>query len=209
VYDSSLYIFGGYDSVHRLNDFYRFRLTNEPVEPEIPPSTLVLDLKRFVNNDLLSDITFVVEGIEVHAHKVLCLRCPYFHNMLTGEYMESRARSVVIEDVKHSVFVKLLEDLYSDHIDIPIDSAMEMLHTADRFGVERLKKMCENVMLRAIDVDSVALILYTADEHNASDLRERCISFILSHFDEVSKTASFAEMSRANIELVLEILARR
>jgi hypothetical protein len=129
--------------------------------------------------------------------------------MLTGEYMESRARSVVIEDVKHSVFVKLLEYLYSDHIEIAIDSAMEMLHTADRFGVERLKKMCENVMLRAIDVESVSLILFTADEHNASDLRERCISFILSHFDEVSKTATFAEMGRSNFDIVVEILNRR
>ena len=29
-----------------------------------------MDLKRFVNNDLLSDIRFIVEDQTIHAHKV-------------------------------------------------------------------------------------------------------------------------------------------
>jgi hypothetical protein len=78
----------------------------------------VNDLKGYVNNEVLSDVQFIVEGIPVHAHKVgrypttcsspfyycelkfvaafalivqiLCLRCPFFNNLLMGEYMESR-----------------------------------------------------------------------------------------------------------------------
>lgn len=36
------------------------------------------------------------------------------------------------------------------------------------FGIDRLKKLCEQEMLNAITVDTAAQILYAADERNAS-----------------------------------------
>jgi len=209
VYDASLYVFGGYDGNNRLNDFLRLQFPqNEPGEG-IPPSTLISDLKKLVNCDLLSDITFIVEGQRVLGHKVLCLRCPFFHNMLTGEYMESRATELTIDDIRVPVFLQLLEFLYSDSVDIALDSAMELLRAADRFGVERLKRMCEGVMLSSISIDTSPQMLLAADIHSAEALRERCLCFILNHFDEVSMTPAFEEMTRANLELTLEILKRR
>lgn len=38
---------------------------------------------------------------------------------------------------------------------------------ADRFGVDRLKKLCEQEMLRVINTGNAAHILYAADFHNA------------------------------------------
>ncbi len=81
VWEQSLWIFGGYDGTYRLNDFQRFCFYADDC---LMNSTLVSDLKRFVNSELLSDITFIVEEQKVYAHKLLCLRCPYFCNMLTG-----------------------------------------------------------------------------------------------------------------------------
>ena len=49
----------------------------------------------------------------------------------------------------------------------------------------------------------------TLDLHNATTLRDKCINFILDHFDQVTKTDSFEEMGRTNVELVFEILKRR
>lgn len=99
------------------------------------------------------------------------------------------------------------------------------VQVADRFGLDRLKRLCELEMLSAISVDSAAHILYTADQHNAEvgardvdslvaiflilqplpygpqNLRERCMGFVLVHFDEISRTAGFEEMGRTNVEL--------
>lgn len=201
VYDGGFYIFGGYDGANRLNDFLRYRFEVDDGPLAATPSTIIADIRKYVNNDLLSDIQFIIEGQAVFAHKILCLRCPYFHNMLTGEYMESRASAITIPDVKYNTFVLLMEYLYTDDVAISIDTAMELFQVADRFGIDRLKTLCEQEMLRAIDIDTAAHILFTADEHHAENLRERCMNFILLHFDEVSRTGGFEEMGRTNVDL--------
>ena len=204
MYSGALWVFGGFEGSNRLNDFHSFEFC--AVEED---STIIADLKRFVNNELLSDITFVVENRRVYAHKLLCLRCPYFYNMLTGEYMESRASELLVEDVRYDIFLLLLEFLYSDRVDVTLDVAMELFQAADRFGVDRLKKRCEEVMQRAISIDTAAHILLAADVHNAEVLRERCMRYILTHFDAVSVSAGFEEMSRASLDLNLEVIRRR
>jgi hypothetical protein len=45
--------------------------------------------------------------------------------------------------------------------------------------------------------------------HSATSLREKVKKYILSHFEDISKTESFEEMGRGNIELVFELLKSR
>ena len=86
---------------------------------------------------------------------------------------------------------------------------MELFVAADQYGVERLKKICENCMLASLNVDNAASIFHAADLHHAISLRDRCLNFILQHFDAVTKTEAFEEMGRTNVELVFEVLKRR
>eukprot|EP00937_MAST-01D_sp_MAST-1D-sp2_P006180 g6180.t1 len=206
VYQDSLFIFGGYDGENRLNDFQEFYFGHEAITCDIPSSTLALDLRERVGSADYSDVTFLVEGRAVHAHKVFLSRCTYFRAMLGGEMREAREKEIVIPDVRHSIFLVLLEYLYTDAVEVPLEIAMELFEVADRFGVERLKLICESKMLGSINTDNAATIFLGADQHHAASLREKCLSFILTYFDEVTKTASFEEMARSNVELVLEIL---
>ncbi|CAM9788441.1 unnamed protein product [Chrysoparadoxa australica] len=209
VYKDKVLVFGGYDGTNRLNDLMEFTFTADPWSCEVSTSTLVGDLREFVNSELLSDITFIVEGTPVYAHKILCMRCTYFRAMLTGDMKESRAREIVLPDVRQPIFLALLEYLYTDEVEIPLDMAMELFQAADQFGVERLKQMCESKMLASINVDNAASIFHAADLHHAKSLRERCLNFVLANFDKVTKSKSFEEMGRTNIELVFEILKIR
>jgi hypothetical protein len=36
--------------------------------------------------------------------------------------------------------------------------------------------------------------------HTQTSLRDKCLSYVLQHFDSVTKTAAFEEMGRANLE---------
>ncbi len=86
-----------------------------------------------------------------------------------------RASSIVIEEVKYSTFLSLMEYIYTDYVQINKDSAMELFHVADRFAIDRLKTLCERVMLSAINTDSAAEILLHADYYNAM------VSIIMLH----------------------------
>jgi leucine-zipper-like transcriptional regulator 1 len=129
--------------------------------------------------------------------------------MLTGEYMESRATEIVIGDVRYAAFIQVLEYVYSDEVEVTPEIAMELFQAADRFGLERLKRICENCMIASITIDSAANVFYAADIHNAVSLKQKALNFILKHFDEVSRTPSFEEVIRNNVDLIFEILRSR
>jgi BTB/POZ domain/BTB And C-terminal Kelch len=106
-------------------------------------------------------------------------------------------------------FLAVLEYLYTDQLRIPLGFAMELFEAADLFCIPRLKTMCEKRMLQSIGKENAASIFYAADMHSAATLRQKAKKFILTHFEEVSKTTSFEEMGRNNIDLLFELLHSR
>ena len=207
---ASLYVFGGYDGKKRLNDLWEMKV--DCVSFGVPPSTFASDLGDFVDNRELSDVRFSVEGKIVSAHKfILCARSSYFRAMfLGGAYKESTHADEAIElpGVAHHVFVIMLKYLYTDEVSVSADVAMDLFEIADQFGVDRLKRICEDKMLLAMNAETAASIFLAADAHHAHQLRKRCMHYILSNFDVVSKTEGFMDMGRQR-GLVLEILNER
>jgi hypothetical protein len=209
VHDGSLYCFGGYDGRDRLNDFVRFDFTVYDLSFDLPPATLVSDLRSMINNSTLSDVTFVVEGQSVYAHKLMLMRCPYFEALFLCKMRESRMTEIPISQVSYPVFISILEYLYTDQVKMSTSNAMDIFVAADLFCIPRLKTMCEKQMLQSITVDNAASIFHAADMHSAVALRQKAKKYVVSHFEEVSKSSAFEEMGRNNIELVFELLQSR
>lgn len=209
VYNDSIWAFGGYSGNERLGDFIRFDLAVYDLSFEVPPSTIISDFQAMINDSTLSDVTFVVDGTAVYAHKLMLMRCSYFRALFLGEMIESRQATIRIEQVPHPIFLSVLEYLYTDQLRISLNNAMDLFEAADLFCIPRLKTMCEKRMLQSINVENAASIFLASDMHSATALRQKTKKYILSHFEEVSKSYSFEEMGRNNIELVFELLQSR
>ena len=69
--------------------------------------------------------------------------------------------------------------------------------------------MCEQTIISNIDIENAAAIFHASDMHNAKSLREMAMNFILQNFDQISKTTSFDQLARTNVDLVLEIIRNR
>ena len=215
VIKNCLYIFGGYDGVQRLNDFYYFVLS-EQRNPELPKSTLTADLKSWIANPENSDFTFIVdtpENRQVPAHKLFLSRCPYFATMFQKTPLHEKTNkagaTIRLEKIRYEVLIEVLTYLYTDECQITLNNVMELFETADLFGIERLKFMCEQAIINNIDCDNAAAILHASDQHSAMRLREQTMEFIINNFDGVSKSPGFEQLARTDVELVIEILKSR
>merc|ERR1719197_1323998 len=176
VFGNSLYVFGGYNGSIVLNDFYELRF--EPVS--IPPSNLVDDLRKLINNPVFADVTFLVENQPVYATRAhLAARSEHFRALFYGGMREASSspdEQIVLPDIAHPVFLLLLEYIYTDQVgDIGSQLAVQLLIAAERFLLDRLKALCEDIIRKSICIDNVVNIMMTAKMHRADGLKDICI----------------------------------
>jgi len=209
VVHDSLYIFGGYSGSIVLNDFYELRF--EPVS--IPPSNLVTELRKLVNNPMFADVTFLVEGERVYATRAhLAARSEHFRALFYGGMREASFgadEEIVLPDIAHPIFLLMLEYIYTDQVgDISSDLAVQLLIAAERFLLERLKALCEDVVRKSISIENVVSIMMAAKTHRADGLKDICMHFIVSNEEKIKTTPAFKELIQEPA-LMYELLMRR
>ncbi|CAD6220541.1 unnamed protein product [Miscanthus lutarioriparius] len=68
--------------------------------------------------------------------------------------------------------------------------AQHLLVAANRYGMERLKLMCEDKLCKYIDVGTVAAILTLVEQHHCHRLNKACFEFLSSAVNLRAVTAS-------------------
>jgi hypothetical protein len=209
VGNSNVNFQGGYDGKKVLSDFHKFRL--KPIG--VPPMALVNDFGRLVNQPDMSDVTFIIEGQEVHAHRaILAVRSEYFRALLfNGLLRESVAAGaavnpITLSDVSHSVFLKVLEYLYTDSIQgVTLELGMHLLIASEKFMLDRLKALCEDLIRREIGVHNAINILVVSHQHNAMGLKEIALGFILENLQQKDIQSGLSEL-KSEPDLLVEII---
>jgi hypothetical protein len=77
------------------------------------------------------------------------------------------------------------------------------LVAANKYGLDRLKRLCEKYLVSIIDLENVVELLYLSDMHQAMELKRMCINYTMSHFDIVTKKEEFKKLSKS---ILLELL---
>jgi speckle-type POZ protein len=123
-----------------------------------PPPNIGEHLGRLLETGVGADVTSAGDGETVAAHKlVLAARSPVFMAEFFGPMEEATAARVAIEDMRSDTFRALLHFIYTDDVRADADSELiqHLLVAADRYGVDRLKTVCESVLCDGLDVWNV------------------------------------------------------
>ncbi|KAG2582589.1 hypothetical protein PVAP13_6KG186800 [Panicum virgatum] len=177
-------------------------------EIDVPPPDLLRNLGDLLESKVGVDVTFHVKEVTFHAHRiVLAARSPVFMAELYGPLSDKRKRSVVVEDMAPRVFKTLLHFVYKDCLPAMDDldgseyeeMGKHLLVAADRYGMERMKIMCESILCNKLSVETVAATLVLADKHHCGKLKDACIRFIDSsnRMDDVAASQGYENLKRA------------
>ncbi|KAL6043812.1 Ankyrin repeat and BTB/POZ domain-containing protein 2, partial [Balamuthia mandrillaris] len=152
----------------------------------------------------LSDVTFVVQGQPLRAHKsILTAVSPYFERIMslfltlmmpmflpTAGLLEAQSNRVVVDDTSPAIFKQLLAFIYSganpDIIDEKKQEAtnaqavLELLPLAHRYNLSALR--CQYCLCKEVDESNACLLYDIAEYHDCPLLSEFCMAYLRTHF---------------------------
>ncbi|CAL4994096.1 unnamed protein product [Urochloa decumbens] len=179
-----------------------------------PPSNIHKHFEQMLKDGKGMDVTFNVDGRLFHAHRcVLAARSPVFEAELYGRMKENATDPINVDEMEPSIFEELLYFLYTDSVSdkCDIDNNMAMQHllvAADRYGLDRLRLMCEVKLCHDIDAQTVATTLALAEQNHCMHLKDACLRFVASRdvLGVVMKTDVFKHLVESYPMVTVEIL---
>ncbi|KAL6659081.1 hypothetical protein ACP70R_003121 [Stipagrostis hirtigluma subsp. patula] len=186
---------------------------------EVPRSDIGEHLGKLLESGDGADVTFSVRGETFAAHRfVLAVRSPVFKAELCGPMQESKNQSVAVKGMQPEVFKALLNFVYTDSLPTLDDlkgrghseMIQQLLVAADRYGMDRLKNICQSLLCKDLNVQNVATVLALADQHHCNMLMDACIEFISSStIDAVVATKGFADLRRKCPSVLVDAFVKK
>lgn len=203
----SFYIFGGYNGVTRLNDFKYFKFNDEDMNSSIRSQNFVKNMEGYINNKKFSDVVIMSsEKEKIYGHKIILSRVPYFENLFNSDLMESFQNEITIDNVSHKILLKIIKYVYTSTCSIEYDEAISLYEAANYFGLDDLKRLCEEKISSIASVENACDILLKSDEFNSLILKEKITKYIVDNIHAIILTDSFANLLTKNHELSLDVL---
>jgi len=168
------------DSKSYLNFVYRMVYSELPESERSesllspPDMTLRRDLQQLFDAGENTDVTFLVRGEHVKAHKILLsARCPHFDRMFRDRmfFSESRDNEVHILDASPAVFRELIQFLYSGKVPEFSKETYELMVVADKYGIRELRDHCESLLRSNLNARNVVGVFILACQLQCEDLK--------------------------------------
>ena len=139
------------------------------------PSSLTS--KFLLDNDLYTDVTFVIEGKRLNAHRiVLALKSDVFHNMFSSQKDET---TFTIKDTTFPAFQELLNYVYTNKCNaVSVDTTIRLLGLAEQYHFKELKKACLNHVMKKLSPDTAVEALIVGNTYGIDKVKSAALKVI-------------------------------
>ncbi|KAM9832303.1 ankyrin repeat and BTB/POZ domain-containing protein 2-like [Neosynchiropus ocellatus] len=162
--------------------------------PAIPPLDVTLSTQldvHFLNNQEMSDVTFMVDGRPFFAHRVLLMSASErFRQMLD----DASDGTICISHMTYSAFQLLMKSMYcggTEGLTLTLTEAMTLLPAAKYFQLRSLQRICEMQLSQSLTLDNAVDIYQNARHYRATELRRYCEGFFLQNLDQLLDQEDF------------------
>ncbi|XP_078361794.1 BTB/POZ domain-containing protein 6-like [Oculina patagonica] len=173
--------------------------------------TIIERNKFMFNNDLFSDVKFVVRKTDgeseskqvIPAHKfVLSISSPVFEAMFYGDLAES-GDSIELPDCEYDNLLELFRYMYSDEVQLSGSNVMGVLYLAKKYIVPSLADKCTEYLQDNLDSSNVFSILPSARKYDEKNLVDQSWKVIDKQTEEAVKSDGFATIERSLLEALV------
>jgi hypothetical protein len=151
--------------------------------PELAQRSLVT-LNNLRQNDSLCDVTLIVNGVRISAHRIWLASCsPYFQAMFTNQMAESRQQEIQMIDIDEQTLQTLIDYCYSGEITITEHNVQQILPSACLLSIQEVQDFCCEFLKKQLDSSNCLGIRSFADTHSCRDLFRASDKFMKSNME--------------------------
>ena len=167
---------------------------------QVPEFNLGKIMEENRRKNIFTDITLVAaDKKEFRAHKlILVAQSNFFETRFSSRWQDQKSAEssdkVELADVPGTVMEVMLSYMYTGEVAAIEEVAISVLPFAEEYGLEGLRKMCEQSLAKSLTSDNVVDLLITANAHNALDLKKVSMDYISSNVVSVRKSEGWRKL---------------
>lgn len=181
------------------SDVFKFTVYIYYLADETDLRPLADDYDRFLENEKLRDVVFVLGNEEILAHKqIISARSEVFAKMFDLDMAEKKDGRVEISDIEPNIFKLFLRFVYCGKLETKnTDDLLKVIVAADKYSVKSLVTICGHRLIDNLSIDNAVYILIIADLVKVDFLKSKCIELIVKNKNVVSETDEFKQMVKS------------
>lgn len=169
--------------------------------------TTNLQFEGFFDNSDLSDIKIIVDGISLHAHRViLSAASPVFTAMFRHQMTEMQQGVIHIADMTYGAVKEMLRFIYTGNIKFIELYKEELLAAAEKYCLQRLKYECAEHLCNTIKLDNVVKYLELADLYSIEELKKLAIEFVVDNGLDMLDEPDFDSLATLPADVVTDLI---
>lgn len=159
-------------------------------------------------NSEYSDVTFIVNGEEIFAHKyILAMRSAYFRGLLYSGLAESTQREIKLNDVPLEAFKATLKYIYTGCMalcEMKDEHILDVVGLAELYGAEALKLAIVSHLTENVSEKNCCKIVDAIRLYNLETLGNVCMDFMDRNASKVLASVDFGILSQSSLCSLLE-----
>ncbi|EAA11424.5 AGAP006689-PA [Anopheles gambiae str. PEST] len=173
-------------------------MANSSISEIDQTAVLVTHLAQICLNADNADVTFIVKGEHLPAHRIiLATRSEYFRALLYGGLKESKQNEITL-DIPAKAFKYLMKYIYTGRLSLKQmknTDILDILELAHQYGFVDLQTAISDYLCKVICMDNVCYISRTACLLDLNSLSTACYTFMDKNVSNVMKPHIFRNIS--------------
>ncbi|KAJ7306487.1 hypothetical protein JRQ81_009842 [Phrynocephalus forsythii] len=159
------------------------------------PLGLKEGLAEMYQEELLYDATLVADGQRFPCHRALLAAIsPYFREVFTTTWKDSKDKEVVLQDVAPSVVQSIMRYVYTEDVALTPEVAPLLFEGASKLQIIPLQTICCRFLITALSVQNWFDMYSLSRAHKSQALLQAVLQLLTQNFDRIVEDDGFPQL---------------